>query len=296
MLKLFLLGCVLLLASGQAVQAQNKKLDALIPRQTQPLLDKAQKLINMRHLLTITKQANHEFVEILQQIGQQIDASSAQEISDFQGTDIRAKLIAIAWDERTHPQIYRELEQEYVWLVLHPGAHVLIAHTLEDKHAVEFYRLAWEYLLLSPVFSSGVGGYTLRAEEALERIKNNDSILTLVQLFGTTTVEGTSEELTSEDAAVSTLTHFDNTAGLQGLLTCLSLAEDKRQKHPVQASETFKLRDRIYQWLSSGGTPERIDNWNKLISAHSREGLSHTQKALLDSIAPATQSQPKVER
>lgn len=288
-----LIVCVLLLMGQQSALAQEPRLETLIPRQTRPLLDKAQKLINSRFAgpaRLIAGKSNHqEFVDTLNEIGSQMNGDIAPDIAALEGTDIRAKLMTIAWDARRRPQIYREIEQEYVYLVVRPLVRAFSSHYLENKHATETYRLAWEYILLSPAFQTGVGQYDLRAEEALERIQNNASIVTLVTMFGTTTVEGTAEDSISGNEFIGSLSRFDNPQGLQGLLQCLSLAEAKQQKHPVKNPYAAPTVEVMHKYLTTENTPERIAHWRELIAAQPRKGLPSTHKQFLDSIAPAPQ-------
>lgn len=293
MLKMLLIACFLLMVGRQSAVAQEPRLDTLIPRQTRPLLDKAQKLINSKFAgpagPLVGKHNHQEFVNALNEIGSQVNAETVQEIAPYEGRDIRAKLIVIAWDARQRPQIYQEIEQEYVYFVARPLAQVFSSHELEDKHATETYRLAWEYLLLSPAFPTGVEKYDLRAERALERIQNNASIVTLMTMFATTTVEGTADDSISGEDFIISLSRFDNLQGLQGLLQCLSLAEAKQQKHPVKTPYAAPTVEVMRKYMTTDNSPERIAHWRTLIASQPRKGLSPVHKQFLDSIAAPQQ-------
>ena len=298
MFRTIWLVCALLLVSWQAVYAQERRLDTLIPQKIQPLLSHAQKIINTAFVgykdRGTIEHPNQEFADTLRQIGARLDMNTVQQIAALEGSDVRATLVAIAWDRRQRPQVYREIEQEYVWFVVNPGGRALASHELEDKHATEAYRLPWEYLLLSPPFPSPVGGYDERAREALLRLRNDAAVAAIVCAFGTTTVEGTDPESGHDGGQyIRTLSLFDNAAGLRGILQCLSLAEDRRRRHPPQEGEEYKTLKYIFNYLQNDTRPEHAALWRGVIAAYPRQGLTAMQKSLLDSIAPTPKSSPQ---
>ncbi len=90
-------------------------------------------------------QAGTKFQALMDQIGSQVSPELARKMAARDGNDIYAKLITIAWDRHTRPEVYQEIEQHYLHTPFRPGQHVQHSADLNSRHVTEAYRLPWEF-------------------------------------------------------------------------------------------------------------------------------------------------------
>lgn len=113
--------------------------------------------------------------------GAEVERRAAQE-----GRDLAAKLVVIAWDRRRRPERYRELDR-YTHREPEPRMATPWPEPARplSAHAVEEYRLAWEYFLLRPSPGQWPAMQSRAAVTALNLIGSDASLPALVFVFQT---------------------------------------------------------------------------------------------------------------
>jgi len=141
-------------------------------------------------------------------------AAAAQAIA-HESDSIEAKLAAIAADRRARPAVYAEIVGTYVT----PATASQSGRPPAPKraHEAEAFRLAWEYALLRPHSSDAAPFYEDGAAEAIARIGNPKSIVTLLHAMRVATQPEARADLSSERQRIAL-------RGLTGIPTAESAA------------------------------------------------------------------------
>jgi hypothetical protein len=121
------------------------------------------------------ERAGREFDDALRAAFQRIQPEEWAAVVSRESESIRDKLAALAVDRERRHEIYDEIDKIYVTPAADaPQPRVLQTPLLRPQHAVETYRLAWEFYLLKPDSMA-----MDRAAEALGQIGNPASVITL---------------------------------------------------------------------------------------------------------------------
>ena len=218
-------------------------------------------------------QIAHRFVQLFDELGDQLAPSLRDAIGPSEGHEIQSKLVVIAIDRKQRPAIYRELEHEYLEQVDNPQARFPHSRQLQAEHKTEMYRLPWEYILLRPAMSTDAAFHDGNARNALAAIGNNASLLTLVYSYriaaqGVPRLNPNVED--RERLVLGGLRAFVNQQGLRAILQCLEWTEtqwqDQQMWEPVSyAAQLLNSRD-----------------WQKVVSSASTANLTEKQRQLIE--------------
>ena len=258
-MKNILIGAALLFIP-QAVIAQQSK--SVVSAQVMPALSAAAQktitqVLEQSQLQWIEKndaaqeralydQAALEFSRLLDVLTTQVDEATAQQLSAYEGQDIRAKLITIAWYRKLHPDVFATIQREYIFHAPTRTDTVVVMYpTVEPKHKTELYRLAWEYWLLSPPYHESWNGDTKQVIYIVESIHSPASILTLKTLFQQTLQQGVHEAWAgnlnvTQLITLETLAGYPGADGLQALLDCVAAYEARYSKAPARTRKNRK--------------------------------------------------------
>ncbi len=215
------------------------------------------------------------FDKTLDEIAERLAGADLGALREREGAGMRAKLALIALDRKKRPELYDEIFERYVkFRVTQRRANH--SPSLLGKYKSEEYRLAWEYLLLTPGPANRLSLYEQRALKALRWIGNEASMITVLHFFENT-CQGdirSSPLRTFQAAALSMLGQFQNERALRAILKCSHLAMEQQRRTGLQVS---RVPDKVRQVL-------RNDKWRPIIAAFPRDRLTPEQKTLLDEI------------
>jgi hypothetical protein len=226
--------------------------------------------------------AGRAFAEVLAALAARLDEPLAARLLAAEGRNTETKLAAVALDRKARPAIYAEIERNYVETMLpFPRPRATTTPLLQDRHASDAYRLAWEFVLLRPS-AGGTTQVSERALEALAKIRNDASIPTLVHLYRMTCRQGIPlrQVDTFQTRLLKAMSAFRSERGLRAMLECASLSN--RQKEMPGAGETAWDAERFVRDTLAGRFGEK-DRWQKLAAALPKEGLTVEESRLLES-------------
>src|SRR3954463_2128060 len=124
------------------------------------------------------------FAQAIDRLGKVVDEGTAAAAASED--TIETKLIAIAYDRAQKPHDFEEIEDLYANAIKseimrrpkelgYPGPRPISPALRRPQHCQEKYRLAWEYLLLTPRLTNALDLYDYRARDAIAQIKNEKS-------------------------------------------------------------------------------------------------------------------------
>jgi hypothetical protein len=294
MFKKTALACGLLLAAWRPAAAQETP---PLPQAVQTNLDRVQEMEGVAYTAEETQkvhQAGQLFTQALDRTGSLLSPTLARQMAAREGQNIRAKLVTIAWDRRTRPEVYEEIEREYLRRVDDPAARLPRSPRLRPEHMTEKYRLPWEYVLLRPPTEDAAAFYDGNARNALAAINNEASLVTLVHNYRMTAQgEFDSQAEARQRLLLGGVSAFRNAQGLRALLECLSLSEDQLNRRVSRRRNAGKRAGLSDEWdvtayvstlmgAKAGSGP--AEGWQRAITAASREGLSPKQRQLLEKV------------
>jgi hypothetical protein len=152
---------------------------------------------------------------------------------------------------------------------------------------VEGYRLAWEFYLLSPQPSDATPRYDNRAAQALGKIGNTASIITLLHCYRLTCRPGVfldSSLRSHQRMLLGALAYFRNETGMRAILECVSLS-GRQQAQAGPNPEKWDVEDEIVHLLASPFAVDEPARWRQVVASFPRRGLSPEQARVLDRIA-----------
>ena len=235
--------------------------------------------------------------DTMDQIAAQMTPDLVRQLAPQEGSDIRAKLALIAWDRRQHPEMYQELDALYLRSFRNPpGWHVMVAPGVRPEHSIEKYRLAWEYLLVTPVLGQPSPMWNQRALEALSKIKDNASLLTLRQALAATTAPGfrCDENRNWQQTLLGEMAVWQNPQALQTILEGMALIQ-KQQAQAVKGDETWDVAKEVREnGLARIYHPAENARWRAIIEAYPRTKLTADQQNFLDSVLDAIAKNPDI--
>lgn len=227
-----------------------------------------------------------EFAAAMKKLGSLLGARECAEATEREGQDIRAKLSAIACDQRRRPSIHSEIERVYVKGVHLPDSRFPRSPEVKAAHATEKYRLAWEYFLLSPEPEGASPLYHFRVGDALEQIRNSVSIVALRHSCQAASRKGVDPD-TAEDRqrlALRTLNVFASQEALRAMLDCLS----HTKAYPERGSESgWDAESYVYRLLADQENYGNGPEWRKVLASFPGEGLSPAHRKLLERASKA---------
>jgi len=233
--------------------------------------------------------------DAMDQMAAQMTPELAEQLAPLEGRDIRTKLALIAWDRRRHPEIYQELDTRYLRSVGGlPGGHVQQSPGVSPEHATEKYRLAWEYLLLTPVTGRPSDLWNLRVLDALDEIKDNASLLTLKQALAATTAPGmrSDQNRNWQQTLLGEMAVWQNAQGLQAILDSMALIQ-QQQAHASKGDQIWDVaKDVRENDLAPMFNPKENAKWRDIIAAFPKAGLTAYQKSFLTSVLAAIATNP----
>jgi len=269
-------------------------------------LDRALELTALAHRISAeehlgiqnrkTGEAASQLAAALERLAAQLPAKTCALARKFEGEDIESKLTAIACDKRSRPAVHAEIERVYVKGVHAKESRFPRSPELEDTHATESYRPAWEYFLLSPEPEGASPLYHVRAGEALGRIRNNASIVALRYSCQAASQKGVDPD-TAEDRqllALRTLNLFANEQALRAILECVRHIRQQRESSPVK--DRWDAEGYVYRLLADLENCGNGLQWRKVLTSFPREGLSPEHRKLLEDALKAlerSRSQPR---
>lgn len=225
--------------------------------------------------------AKQTFDKLLDQLSLEVPNPLDNQIQPFTGKRIEAKLIAIALDRSKNLERYNNLHR-YYFVVKQEGPirpRVLHAPQLAPEHTTEPYRLAWEYLLLSPDSSKGVFLSHYRALQALAAIKSTDSFITLKYAFELACDPNDPHRLQARPAHIlSILSLFISNEALQAMLDCVEIYKLKvLRNHEVKSP----IEDHVFRLLTGQENRGNVEQWRKVLGDFPTETLTQDQKRLI---------------
>ena len=235
--------------------------------------------------------------DVMDQIAAQMTPDLARQLAPQEGSDIHAKLALIAWDRQQHPEMYQELDTYYLRSIgSPPGARVLVAPDVAKPHAMEKYRLAWEYLLLAPVSGRSSPMWGMRALEALLEIKDNASLLTLRQALAATTAPGMrcDRNRNWQQTLLSYTASWQNAQALRATLDGMALVQ-QQQARAVKGDEIWDVQKSVREnSLARIYHPAENARWRAIIETYPRAGLKADQQNFLDTVLDTIARNPDV--
>ena len=259
--------------------------------QLSSLLDEAVRLSKVRgfssaageDVLTKVAEAEREFGRVLNQIAALGASAAAGAAPGAAGEfDIRPRLLSIAADRKQRPEVYREIHDYYVSTegIEHPKRSGE-GRSLQDRHALEKYRLAWEHTLIAPL--AGPNFLEERAIRALQRIKNPDSLAALVHFYTVTCQETSapSHVATLQTWLLEGLSHFASPDALRAILECLAASEGLPPKGAgVNRFEPEEALRKLWASWKAGGA-EVGKAWEKILEQFPASQLGPKKAAIL---------------
>jgi len=182
----------------------------------------------------LTVDASKRFDQAMERLTEIVDEKLIATLRDMEAQSIDVKLVLIAWDRKKRPELYEEIRQTYVCFPLdrryrNPWGH---PPPLQEKHSVEEYRIVWEYFILAPRGGGETFGGSIFAVQALPKIRNDASLVTLVYEFGLTCREGAGLAGTNQSGLLGAIAGFKNDKAVRALLKCAEIAKnEKPRKH-----------------------------------------------------------------
>ena len=210
----------------------------------------------------------HAFEECVDRLGARLNANiAAQAVGE---ENMPAKLVAIAWDRKQRPDLYREIDDAYITAQEHRRTHndrrAVQAPLLQTQHATETYRLTWEFFLLRPRLPSCIALYDHRAAEALARLKSEKSLTTLVHQFRTydkPTVTSLTRQ--RQELVLGAIAGFQNEKALEALIQCASVSEPSPDADSKTSERRIDASQWIYDRLTARDQPEFRDAWKAVL-------------------------------
>lgn len=271
-------------ANAQTAMQNNQQMPAAVKSLLDQALAQAQVQFQPVKFDDIVK-AGAKFQSLLDEIGSQVGPALARQMAVREGSDIYAKLITIAWDRHNRPEVYQEIEQVYLHTPFVPGMHIQHSAGLKSQHITETYRLPWEFFLLRPPMENASERYDLRTLQAIERINDNASILTLLHDYWMTTREGvyiasSGEVQTRQQRLLGALNSFHNPQGLQAILECVS-ESDKQQAGKDPEKYGWDVRRLVTDMMTA---PQQVGAWRQVIVVYPAQRLNVGHRELLDRV------------
>jgi hypothetical protein len=118
-----------------------------------------------------------------------------------------------------------------------------------------------------------LGQYDYRAREAIARIQNEKSILTLEYRFSLTGDKAAS----SANLDLLTICNFPGEKGLEALLRCVALSEGQSKKTEI-GTPAWNPADGVHQLLTRPEDPVYREKWKPVLEAYSAKTSALPQK------------------
>jgi hypothetical protein len=228
--------------------------------------------------------AGDAFARELDLAGTLVTPELAEAAAAAESRDISAKLITIAWDRRTRPQVYQEIDREYLRKVNVPGSVAPRSPDPHARHSTEAYRLVWEYTLLRPPAQYFSDRYERSALRALSHINNPATLLTLLLNYSMTVVGDAPSSPLPEDrqrALLMGLTLLPDRETLRVILQCVSLSEAQHRRAAQRKDKKGEPEWR--PWDVAGfvstlmGEGALAPQWKRILASYPRTSLRGDQ-------------------
>jgi hypothetical protein len=241
------------------------------------------------------------FSNAMQLLANQIDDRLAEKMKANEGTTITAKLATIALDRQKRPEVYEEIKETYITPHLNPRLHALLSPPLRSSiHAIEKYRMAWEYYLLSPLPDEAVELADLRPIDALGHIASDASIVAILaryhmvgRQFGPDSKDSRDYIQRTYRRLTSSLQQIGSEKALHAMLEMLSFSKEAMRTSPGDwttwdyksgGSTTWDPEQDLLRTLTYSGNLAKREKWRKVIEAFPRDNLPPDQRALLEKV------------
>lgn len=298
--------CIIVgVAAGLLWNRPSEAQGLVAPPAIQAGVDQALALVNIgygRHTRQEADQAGQDFERLLDQIGAQVSPTLAQQAAAAEGDSILAKMVLIAWDRQQRPQLYQEIDREYIHEIRRPDERALRSPLVAQQYRTETYRLPWEFFLLRPPSATLVPMALNNAYKALGQLENRNSLLTLVYLFQQTTrpdVELIDDLIEREQRSLrDTISVFHNPQGVEALLTCMALSDVQQEElarrkagatpeqlRPFSNKFGWETHKEFAQVLAQ--QPNEPGWWQRALAAYPAAGLKAGQKDLVEKVKNA---------
>jgi len=267
-----------------------------------------------------------EYHEAVLKLAKLVSPELVKEINAQKEIDINQAIVVMSWNIAKEPERLEELLEYYRfhpedWMMkveslmtpekfaeykkqnpnfkteVYVEPHIREPRDLEERHCIEAYRHAWEFLLLAPqkeevsfIFSYGVG----HPIAALRLIKNSH----LSSLFFYTSVKVTrveSRDMRKFSRLFIALCKYPSVKTLNYIL--LGLEHHKGNQtidyldNIVDDYKTI-LSTKGFKWQKEKRSPQK---WKEVILAYPKEDLPEWQKKFLDDVLKAIDEQEKKE-
>jgi hypothetical protein len=179
---------------------------------------------------------------------------------------------------------------------------VLRPEELRAEHATEKYREAWEYLLLAPP-SREVDFMHTRILDALERIANAKSTPALAAAFQRISAKEGRAAPASQARILGILAQLYDAQAFEGMLACLSFAEDHAGGGPVPAYGKDTLRqialrafvvdaDNVGKAECDKKQIKMVQRWRSILEGYDKPDMPQRSREFLNEIK-ASYKRPK---
>lgn len=217
-----------------------------------------------------------EFDAALAEAARRLTAAERVSAAAREGEDLRQKLAAIAVDRADHAAAHTALAAAYLQDAPRPWRSQASPH-VRREHVTGRYRLAWEYLLLAPAPPGAAPLYERRAAEALERIGDPRSAITLRHMLRV----AVRAERGGEVAAARLRLALKALAGLPSPEAASALAEGMAlldaagpARHLPSRAEATRL---VAEQIAAQPAPRR-DAWGPVLRRGAAEGAPELRR------------------
>jgi hypothetical protein len=234
-----------------------------------------------------------EFARTMDELAERLDPGVEERALTRAGEDIAAKLIVIAADRRSRPELYEEIRRRYIEGVEAPQRVAPAAPRLDPKHATETYRLVWEYFLLEPPSQRRSFKADLRISEALARIGNPDSVTVIQQVYRATTrpaIRVSRFVADHQRLLLQTLGQIPTPSSLHAILQALEwsqeqIAQERERRAGAIAEQIhFEPRDYVVRLLTDQENFGTGAKWRAVVTSMPREMVPDKYSLLLDQV------------
>lgn len=200
---------------------------------------------------------------------------------------LEAEVVRAACDRAANPSRYEELIEAYA-LHVNTQTRDRGPYQLRPEHIRESYRLAWECLLLRPPAMTEALGYNSRARQALELIRNDDSIPIIVRAFTKWDyVHDAHLAREQQQGVIDALASFRSERGLRTMLQCVSIAAKAQAGLKIRQGESFDPYAEAKSLLVPTYPPGAADAWQRVIAAYRRDPANKDTLKVLEAVLGA---------
>jgi hypothetical protein len=219
--------------------------------------------------------------KILQRFETAMTQLSTWSLPPATDTSAEAEVIRIAHDRAEHPGVYKELEDFYI-LTPRLGVRASTAPMAQSRHISETYRLAWEYIVLRPLGTlSDNLIYPLRAEQALSRIHNDDTISIYLNQFNHFIDYDAQfpESMVQQQTIIALLSKFPSERGIEALLYCCEISRLGQEKAGLASYYYWDPAKCAREDVSTDFPPGNALAWAQALDAFRRNPLKRDKQA-----------------